>query len=405
MTPNTRSAIRNPQPTDPPAGLYIHIPFCLQKCRYCDFYSVTDRALIPTYLDALKQEMQIMSGGNLLFDTIYIGGGTPTLLSPADIGAVLDQACKLFTVAADAEVTIEANPGTVSAGRLKAYRRAGVERINIGVQSFNPKILEFLGRIHTAEEAVRAVQDARSAGFANLGIDLIYGIPGQDDSRWRHDLEKAVSLSPEHLSCYMLSYEDGTPLFEDLQQKRFLPLADKTTAAQFKTAHELLSGAGYEHYEISNFAKRVSGESSPAWKNFRSRHNMKYWTFAPYTGLGPSAHSYDGQQRWWHHADVNQYIACIRMGKAPIEGRETLTKQQQIMEAIYLGLRTVEGIDMLRFKKEFGIAFEKLFAAALPDIISQGWVSLSKTRCALTPRGMLLIDGIANRLINELDGE
>jgi oxygen-independent coproporphyrinogen-3 oxidase len=361
--------------------------------------------LIPAYLDALKQEMQIVSAVNLLFDTFYIGGGTPTLLSPGNISAVLDQACKMFTVAADAEVTIEANPGTVSAGRLKAYRRAGIQRINIGVQSFNPKTLGFLGRIHTAEEAVRAVQDARSAGFANLGIDLIYGIPGQDDSLWRHDLEKAVSLSPEHLSCYMLSYEDGTPLFEDLQQKRFLPLADKTTAAQFETAHEFLGGTGYEHYEISNFAKRVSGEPSPAWKNFRSRHNMKYWTFAPYTGLGPSAHSYDGKQRWWNHTGVDQYIACIRKGKAPIEARETLTKSQQIMEAVYLGLRTVEGIDMFRFEKKFGVAFAAMFSGVLPDIISQGWISLSKNRCALTPRGMLLIDGIADRLIDELDGE
>jgi oxygen-independent coproporphyrinogen-3 oxidase len=390
----------NLQPVDSPAGLYIHIPFCLRKCPYCDFYSITDRALISAYLDALKEEMRIVSGGDLLFDTIYIGGGTPTLLSPGNIAAVLDQAHRMFAVTADAEITIEANPGTVNMVELKAYHRVGIGRINIGVQSFDPQILAFLGRIHSADEALRAVRDARRAGFENLGIDLIYGIPDQDEALWRRDLDMAVSLSPDHLSCYMLSYEDGTPLAGDLQKKRFAPLPDETTAGQFETAHEFLTGAGYEHYEISNFAKRSPAGGLPAFGSFRSRHNVKYWTFVPYIGLGPSAHSYDGCRRHWNYSDVNRYIACLKKGKPPIQAAETLTKSQQIMEAVYLGLRTVEGIDMPRFKKKFGIAFEKLFSAALPDIISHGWVSLSKTRCALTTRGMLLLDSVSAKLID-----
>jgi oxygen-independent coproporphyrinogen-3 oxidase len=399
ITPNPQRAARNPQPA---AGLYIHIPFCIQKCPYCDFYSIADLPLIPAYLFALTKEMQAASRHDRVFDTVYLGGGTPSVLSSGQVAGILENVFRWFSIAADAEITIEVNPGTVTQNRLADYRRAGIHRVNIGVQSFNPDILGFLKRIHSADQAIRAIRQARDAGFENLGIDLIYGVPEQDRPAWRRDLKTALAFAPEHLSCYMLSYEKGTPLEHDLRKNRFKPLPEKTTAGLFEMTHARLADAGYEHYEISNFARKDGSAATPEPADFRSRHNRKYWTSAPYIGLGPAAHSYSRATRSWNYADVRRYIACLDAGKLPVQGKETLTRNQQMMETIYLGLRTVEGIDISGFEKKFDMAFKPLLSTVLSDMIPQGWITLSEERCALTLKGMLLLDSIAARLTDEL---
>jgi len=396
-------ATRNPQTES--AGLYIHVPFCVRKCPYCDFYSITDLSLITAYLSALKKEMQTVSHGHNRFDTIYIGGGTPSVLSSSQIADLLDHAARHFPLAADVEITIEVNPGTTDQDRLKGYFQAGIHRINIGIQSFNSKFLSFLKRIHSRDQARQVVAYARNAGFENLGIDLIYGIPGQNDSIWRQDLETAVAFSPEHLSCYLLSYEHGTPMEKALSDNQFEPLAEETTARLFELTHVYLQDSGYVHYEISNFAKKNCPGNTSTPAGYRSRHNMKYWTFAPYTGLGPSAHSFSAPIRSWNHADVRRYIACLDMGTIPIQGKEALTQTQQMMEAIYLGLRTAEGMDIPWFEKQFQIDFQKRFSDALADMVSRGWVTVAQGRCALTLKGMLLLDGIAARLIDEIEND
>jgi putative oxygen-independent coproporphyrinogen III oxidase len=405
-TRNTLPETQNPKPETHnqslAAGLYIHIPFCIQKCPYCDFYSISDLSLIPDYLSSLTKEMPAVSQCDLVFDTIYFGGGTPSVLTPKQITSILENIFRWFHMAAKTEITIEVNPGTVSQRQLRSYYLAGIRRINIGVQSFNLDILGFLKRIHSADEAIQAVWYARDAGFENLGIDLIYGVPGQDDPIWRHDLKTAVAFSPEHLSCYMLSYEKGTSLELALRNNRFKPLADEVTADLFELTHTYLSDAGYEHYEISNFSKKDDATAISKTTDFRSRHNRKYWAFAPYIGLGPAAHSYIGQTRSWNHADINRYIACLNDNRLPIQNQEIITEKQMMIEAIYLGLRTAKGIDIPWFEKKFQINFENLFSDVLHDMISRRWVTISNNQCALTLKGMLLLDSIAQRLIAEI---
>jgi oxygen-independent coproporphyrinogen-3 oxidase len=346
--------------------------------------------------------MQALSHSDLEFDTIYIGGGTPSVLTPEQIMGILENIFQWFRIAANAEITIEVNPGTVIQRQLNDYQQAGINRINIGVQSFNPDILGFLERIHSADQATRVVQYARDAGFENLGIDLIYGVPGQDQQIWYQDLKTAVAFSPEHLSCYMLSYEKGTPLERALKNNRFEPLTDEMTANLFELTHAHLTEAGYDHYEISNFARKENPAAANKNLGFRSRHNQKYWAFAPYLGLGPSAHSFIGRTRSWNHADVKHYIACLDDNSLPILDQEILTEKQQMMEAVYLGLRTAKGVDMSWFEKKFLVDFDNLFSNVLSDMITRGWVNISKNQCALTLKGMLLLDSITERLICEI---
>ncbi|MCG2755382.1 MAG: radical SAM family heme chaperone HemW, partial [Desulfobacteraceae bacterium] len=273
----------------------MHIPFCINKCPYCDFYSITDQSLQQLFIEALIQEMQMASIPSLVCDTLYFGGGTPSVLRPENIGRIIESAYGLFNISTDSEVTIEVNPGTVTSEQLTEYRNIGINRINIGAQSFNDEILNFLGRIHSSNDADLTIRGARKAGFDNIGIDLIYGIPGQTKEMWLSDLRRAIEFEPEHLSCYMLTYEKGTPLDIDREQGKVKPVADSLLAELFETTMEYLTAHGYVHYEISNFAKNASRIS---------RHNMKYWSFSPYLGFGPSAHSFTGHQRYWNCRSV-----------------------------------------------------------------------------------------------------
>lgn len=382
------------------AGLYIHIPFCVKKCPYCDFYSITDRSLYPAFMDALISEMRMTRDPSLTFDTLYMGGGTPSVLDAKIIGKIIETACQSYEILPHAEITLEVNPGTVSLKQFEGYRCAGVNRINIGVQSFDSVNLHFLGRIHSGRNARVAITRAKKAGFENMGLDLIYGMPNQTKKSWLRDLKLAIESEPRHLSCYMLSFEPGTPLYRDLQEDRLKPLAESQVCELFETTLEFLSDHGYIQYEISNFARETIDKSG--FKNSEvncSKHNVKYWTFLPYIGLGPSAHSFLEPKRYWNCADVEKYIQDLDAEKLPLAGEERLSMEQLMIEAIYLGLRQTKGILIDVFDKKFGVNFKAIFEEIINRLEERGLIALSQNRCALTSRGMLYLDSIAAMFI------
>ena len=378
------------------AGLYIHIPFCVKKCPYCDFYSITDRSLLPAFADALISEMRMTRDQNLTFDTLYMGGGTPSILDTKTIGQIIETARQSYEILPLAEITLEVNPGTVSLKQFEEYRCSGINRINIGVQSFDSLNLQFLGRIHSGRDAYAAITWARRAGFENIGLDLIYGIPNQTKTSWLKDLKLAIESEPRHLSCYMLSFEPGTPLYTDLQKDRLRPLAEPRVCEMFEITLEFLSDHGYVQYEISNFARESLNSSGlKSSEPNRSQHNMKYWNFAPYIGLGPSAHSFLKPKRYWNYADVKEYIQDLDAGTLPRAGEEQLSMEQFIIEAIYLGLRQTQGILIDGFDKKFDVSFKAMFEESLNRLEAEGLIKLTQNRCALTTRGMLYLDSIA----------
>lgn len=382
------------------AGLYIHVPFCLKKCPYCDFYSITEASFHSAFLDALSTEMRLNRGVDLVFDTLYIGGGTPSVLDEKSIHRTVETARRSFKILPGAEITLEVNPGTVTLEKLKRYRRAGVNRIQIGVQSFNSANLRFLGRIHSDRDADLAVEWAQSAGYKNIGLDLIYGIPDQTEASWFRDLQSAVEFEPQHLSCYMLSFEPGTPMDIDRKNGRFKPLAEGRVCDLYEATVKFLSDHGYVQYEISNFARGSIGGSGPKEVGHnRSRHNTKYWTFAPYIGLGPSAHSFIEPERFWNHADVGKYVQDLVQGKLPRAGKESLSLEQFMSEAVYMGLRQTRGISVDVFNEKFGVSFRGMFSEVITDLEKKGLMECSTDRCALTSKGMLYLDAIASRFI------
>ncbi len=372
-------------------GIYVHIPFCVKKCPYCDFYSITDLSGVPPFLEALRREIETVGVTDQVFDTLYIGGGTPSVLEAESIRQIIDAANTHFTVGADIEITLEVNPGTISRESLRDFRRAGVNRLNIGIQSFQSNNLRFLGRIHSAAEAALTIEWARQAGFDNIGLDLIYGLPAQDKENWLGDLTRAIETETEHLSCYMLTIESDTPLGRDVAAARIRLPSDGTVRELFDTTIDFLTTHGFVQYEISNFARQTGTGSKPRF----SRHNQKYWSFAPYIGLGPSAHSFIEPERYWNHRRLKDYMRQIEAGQSPIAEREKLTREQMIMEAIYLGLRTTRGIELDAFGKRFGINFLNSFEAKIADFEKDDLLKLTQTHCVLTRKGMAFLDSIA----------
>jgi oxygen-independent coproporphyrinogen-3 oxidase len=373
-----------------PAGLYIHIPFCFSRCPYCGFYSQTDLDLIPSFVSALKQEMSMIAPFPPAFDTLYLGGGTPSLLEPDVIAEIIEASYRRFPLTAKAEITIEANPGTVTPVYLKEIIAVGINRISIGIQSFEDRILRFLGRMHSGAEAIASIRDAREAGFENIGIDLMYGLPGQSAEDWITALKTAVSRCPEHIACYMLTFEPRT-LFDEWKNKGKIKAAeDEAVSLLFETTIDFLEKSGYNYYEISNFAKIG---------HYESRHNRKYWSHAPYIGLGPSAHSFMEPVRSWNHSSLKKYLKDVRKGRRPVAGNETLTDNALILEATYLGLRTAKGISIKDINQRFGMDFGARFAPILKALEKEGVISLTPERCVLTRKGRLFCDGIAARLV------
>jgi len=379
----------------PPGGIYIHVPFCLRKCIYCDFYSVTDLSLKPAFLGALSSEISAADPGPRIFDTIYIGGGTPSVLEPAEVEAIIESLFSKFRFERTVEVTMEVNPGTVDFAKLQGYRAAGVDRLNVGVQSFQEKNLKLLGRIHSAGQAHAALANARRAGFETVGLDLIYSLPGQTVQGWSADLESALAHEPGHIACYMLTVEPATPLAEEQRVGRFRPAPEGAAADLFLATSEFLTARGFLHYEISNFARCGIGGGTARI----SRHNAKYWTHAAYLGFGPAAHSFLPPKRFWNHRDVKGYVEAVSRGGRAVSGEETLTAEQEMMETIMLSLRTAAGVDLQDFKNRFGVDFVQAHGDAAAGLESQGLIRLKNGRCAPTLRGMLYINTVAAVLV------
>jgi oxygen-independent coproporphyrinogen-3 oxidase len=368
------------------AGLYIHIPFCLSKCGYCSFYSIKSVNLIPKYIAALKKEIKYYRNVFLSFDTIYIGGGTPSLLSIGQIDDILTTVNKYYKIDRQSEITMEVNPGDVSLEYFQALRKSGINRLNIGVQSFDDKILQLLGRRHSSKEAIAAIEAARAAGFYNLGIDLIYGVHGLSIKLWKDTLQKAVSLRPEHISCYQLSLCESTPLYKKYYSEGWMLPDENTELKLFLATAEELEDAGYIHYEVSNFARK---------DKFKSWHNQKYWQHMPYLGLGPAAHSFLNNKRWWNKAAVKTYLKEIAAGKMPMEGSETLSAKQLQLEALFLGLRTKTGIVLKRYQTKYGIDLCEDKKTIIDALIKNKLVEFKNGFLRPTRAGMAVADSLA----------
>jgi oxygen-independent coproporphyrinogen-3 oxidase len=364
------------------AGLYIHVPFCLSKCPYCGFASDVDRSGIPDYLAALAHEARAYRDQFHSFDSLYLGGGTPSVLSTDELGQLITIAQREFEIAADAEITVEVNPGDVTEDWLLAARSFGVNRVSLGAQSFEQRELRFLGRRHDAAQAEAAMQTIRKVGFDNLGVDLIFGLPGQEISDLERSLQRALSYAPEHLSCYQLTVEPGTVLARRVAAGEVHLPREELQAEMFAWLDRALTTAGYLHYEVSNYAKGAK---------HRSRHNGKYWDHTPYLGLGPAAHSLLGMQRWWNQSTVAQYCTALSHGSLPLAGNEVLTQQQERLETIMLGLRTCDGVVRALFETAEALA-------TLKTLQQRGWLHLTKDRAIPTAVGLLHADGMARLL-------
>jgi oxygen-independent coproporphyrinogen-3 oxidase len=359
------------------AGLYVHVPFCRSKCPYCHFYSTTSLGLIPEWVEAVKKEALLYQGVFSCFDTLYFGGGTPSLLSAAALGALVEFFQNRFYLSSDCEITLEANPGDLDRETARELRKTGINRLSLGVQSFSDEDLMFLGRRHRVSDAVRAIEVGRSAGFENLGMDLIFGLPGQSGIRWQEVLARALLFQPEHISAYQLTPEEGTPLGKKAAQGRVRLWGEEESAQSFLETSRILESEGYLHYEVSNFAR---GEDRI------SRHNRKYWQQIPYLGLGPSAHSFLNRRRWWNPTSLEEYLDRLRGGQRPTAGEELLSLDQIRLESLLLGFRNREGValDQLRLNPSSG--------AVLSELEASQKVNRQKDRLIPTPSGYLLAD-------------
>jgi len=376
------------------AGVYVHVPFCLRKCAYCDFCSYVGlESLYTEYIKWVRQEMAVAGAawGGTDFDTLYIGGGTPTVVPTRDLVGLVKACRESLSFISGFEATIEANPGTVTLEALNALREAGINRLSLGFQSLQDDELALLGRIHTADEAREAYDLAREAGYTNINLDLMYGLPGQSVGRWVDTLRQIVALRPEHLSLYGLMLEEGTPLASRIGRGDLPDVDEEVWAEMFRTAEEVLSDAGYIHYEISNWARRTPGDRAgdvmPVWS---CRHNIKYWRNERYMGLGAAAYSYDGNRRYGNISDPREYIRRVGEGASPVVEEEVLQREGRIGETMMLGLRLVRGVSHAAFESRFATTLQTVYGEEIGDLVSEGLLEEDAVGIRLTPRGRLL---------------
>lgn len=360
-------------------ALYIHIPFCLRKCNYCDFVSFPRSGreeLFAAYPGLLEQELELWRREADLtrISTVYFGGGTPSLLEPAAVGRLLGR------LPAVRECTLEANPETVDLPRLAAFRQAGIDRLSLGVQSFDAELLRAMGRGHDGEQAARAVSLARQAGFDNISLDLIYGLPGQTVAQWRDSLERAAELSPEHISLYGLTIHENTPWGEALAAGRLEAPDDDLAADMLELALDFLPEQGFVQYEIANFAR----------PGRESRHNCAYWQRDNYLGLGPAAASCLNDRRFANTPDPDRYAAAVRAGRHPIAEDETYAMEQVLGEAMFLGLRLTKGVDVSEYEQRYGVSPLRRFRHELKRLQKQGLIEYDDANIRLTKKGLLL---------------
>lgn len=370
------------------AGIYLHIPFCKQACAYCNFHFTTSLRRKDDLLKAMRQELiaeKEYFGGEVV-ETVYFGGGTPSLLGISDLEFLIFDLRANYSIVSNAEVTLEANPDDITEEKLKAWKSLGINRLSIGVQSFFEEELRWMNRAHDAQQARSNLQLSRKE-FTNITMDLIYGSPLLTDERWRQTIDAAVALGIPHLSCYALTVEEKTPLHKNILLNKTADVDTDKQARQFLLLMQRLCEAGYEHYEVSNFAK----------PGYRSRHNSSYWKGAKYMGIGPSAHSYNGVERRWNVANNNVYIKGIADGK-PVRETEVLTATQRLNETIMISLRTMEGLDLKKIEQDWGESEGRRIEKGLTKYVSNGLVRIENNLAQLTDDGMLRADGIASDL-------
>ena len=374
------------------AGIYIHIPFCKQACHYCDFHFSTSLRHKEALVEAIVQEAILQKEylGSETVETIYFGGGTPSLLDQAEVEKILEALFTHYALASDPEITLEANPDDLQPSKLNALKAAGINRLSIGIQSFHEQQLQFLNRAHTAEDARQCVQDARKAGFSNISIDLIYALPAPNHRLWQEDLATALALRPEHISSYCLTIEPQTAFGNWLGKGKIKPIEEEYAARQFELLLQSLTQAGYEQYEISNFS--LPGK--------HSRHNSSYWQQKPYVGLGPSAHSFNLHSRQANVSNNARYLRALAQKEVPFE-REELLRSNMINEYILTGLRTHWGCNLSYLQQQWGYNLREESQAFLQELLQQNYACLKDNKLVLTDSGKLLADEISTRLMTE----
>lgn len=370
-------------------GIYIHIPFCNSKCIYCDFYSVTNQSLRPSFIEALFKEIDLIKSevNHLTFDTIYFGGGTPSLLSYDEFARIFEKLFQCLTIENNSEISIEANPGTLNNNSLTAFRNLPINRISLGVQSFFDDDLQFLTRIHTAEDARNSIKEIQDAGFENISIDMIFGLPSQSLAEWIQNLEIAVSLNIKHISAYSLTYEKNTQLEYLLENGKIKKMKNELESEIYLKTLDFLEEAGFRQYEVSNFAK----------EGYRCRHNLNYWKCGEYIGLGPSAASYLDNYRFVNVRNLEVYVKEILSGKSTCEKKEYIDNKKALYEFIFLGLRS-EGIDCIKFRDKFGYDFLNEYGKSLSVLFSGGFASKDENVIKLTPEGYAICDEIVSTI-------
>jgi len=388
-------------------ALYLHIPFCRRKCLYCDFCSFPGRPEdFGPYLSALKRELAARWDPGWTVATLYLGGGTPTILPPTALADLIGAVKAVALLQPGAEVTVEANPGTIDGEGLAQLWAAGVNRLSLGAQSGDNRLLKRLGRAHTTDDLERTVALARQVGFTNINLDLIFGLPGETIDDWRQTLRWATALRPEHLSCYGLQLEAGTPLFRMAQAGEIRLPAEEEVSAMFLAGIQILQAAGYEQYEISNFARRSrSGAGKTGTEgdvDYRCRHNLIYWQYRDYIGLGLAAVSTLGNRRLTNLANLEEYLAAVQRGELPTAMEETISRRQEMAEMLMLGFRLKTGPDPVAFYARWGVAIDEALSEAVQPLMDAGLLRREADSYRLTPRGMLLSNSVLTKLLSPL---
>jgi oxygen-independent coproporphyrinogen-3 oxidase len=372
------------------AGIYVHIPFCRRKCYYCDFYKTVNTSLTKKFISALETEIVKRKDylENELVETIYFGGGTPSVLKESELTGILSFLHLHFNISSSVEITFEANPDDLSGEYLNEIYNAGVRRLSIGIQSFQKEILKKMNRRHDAKQAIEAVENAAIIGFNDISVDLIYGLPGLTGTQWKTDLSKVFQLPVQHLSAYHLTYHEGTPFYTWLQKGTLKALKETDSINQFEDLIQMAKENGFEQYEISNFAKN---------KKY-SKHNSSYWLGAKYLGLGPSAHSFNGVSRRWNVSHIESYIKAVEAGM-PYSEEEILSENNKFNEYILTRIRTIWGVSTDNIKTGFGVEKEKYFQQNIEKYITLGLVKQQGSIYTLTENGMFISDEIMANLM------
>ena len=368
------------------SGIYIHIPFCIRKCKYCDFVSYADNPLVADYLYSLLKEIRL-SKENIdkidknEYDTVFIGGGTPSVMPLKGIESIMNELSKFFNISNNAEISIECNPGTVDLSKLQEYKLSGINRLSLGLQSADDEILKRIGRIHTYAQYVESLDNARKAGFDNINTDIMHGLPRQTKTIYLDTIDKVCKLGVEHISSYSLILEENTLLYNEVMAgKEMLPDEDETYDMQ-DDGIKKLAEYGYIRYEVSNYSKHGR----------ECRHNINYWENGEYLGLGLNSHSamkLDEWTRWNNTSNLKNYIECLNKGKLPRENIEKISKNEEMFETVMVGFRMVNGIDISAFKKRYGISFEAVYESEIKELIGKHWLEINDERAKLTQKGM-----------------